>query len=256
MLATGLFVRDLSEDFDTDIHIELQDNGQQPQSEKTFSKLQHFHHTSVQSAVTTGTNTNIADQFLVQRILSGDRDAFGHLIKDTEKLVARIVFDMISNVEERKDIAQDIYLKVYQKLPGFKFQARLSTWIAQIGYNSCIDHLRKRKLILPDHKKNTLEEACESDHLDVLNARAGITTEASDTFVIQKNMTEIVRSCIELLPPVYRTLINLYHNEELSYDEIGDITDMPSGTVKSYLFRARRELKNKILLRYKKEDLW
>ena len=256
MFAAGLFVRNLSEDFDTNTHIKLQDNGSQNQSEKSFNELQHFVHSPVQSAVTTGTNTNIADQLLVQRILGGDHDAFGHLIKDTEKLVARFVFDMISNAGERKDLAQDIYLKVYQKLPGFKFQARLSTWIAQIAYNACIDHLRKRKLIFPDHEKNYLEEANEIDHLDLLNTRAGIMTEASDNFVIRKNMTEIVRSGIKLLPPVYRTLINLYHNEELSYEEIGDITGMPAGTVKSYLFRARKELRRIILRQYKKEDIW
>ena len=55
---------------------------------------------------------------------------------------------------------------------------------------------------------------------------------------------------------MYKTLVTLYHNEELSYDEIGTITGLPAGTVKSYLFRARKELKNDLLLQYKKEDLW
>jgi RNA polymerase sigma-70 factor (ECF subfamily) len=82
-------------------------------------------------------------------VLSGDKQAFGLIMTNTERLVAQIVFKMISHPEERKDIAQHIYLKVYKKLPGFKFQSKLSTWIAQISYNTCLDHLRKKKLILP-----------------------------------------------------------------------------------------------------------
>ena len=67
---------------------------------------------------------------------------------------------------------------------------------------------------------------------------------------------EVMKSEVEKLSPIYKTLITLYHHEELSYDEIGQITGMPAGTVKSYLFRARKELKNNLLLNYTKEELW
>lgn len=200
------------------------------------------------------TDTNIADRHLVERVLNGDRNVFGIIIKNTEKLVARIIFELISNAEERKDIAQDIYLKAWQKLPGFKFQSKLSTWIGQISYNTCIDHLRKKKLVLPDLHHGETDDANEV--LDMMNTNAGISSEPTDTVVIQKNLSEIVRAGVEKLPAIYKTLITLYHNEELSYDEIGDITGLPAGTVKSYLFRARRELKNNLLLHYKKEDIW
>ena len=90
----------------------------------------------------------------------------------------------------------------------------------------------------------------------MMNTAQGNFDEPVDTFVIEKNISEIVKKKIEKLPPIYKTLISLYHNEELSYEEIGTITGLPAGTVKSYLFRARRELKNDLLLHYKKEDLW
>jgi RNA polymerase sigma factor (sigma-70 family) len=202
------------------------------------------------------TDTNIADRLLVQRVLHGDRGAFGIIIKDTEKLVTHIVFDMISNVEERKDIAQDIYIKVYQKLSSFKFQSKLSTWIGQISYNTCIDHLRKRKFVLLDTKFEETEAGNENDMLDILNNRAGLTSGSADTFVIQKTLSGILKTEVEKLPVIFKTLITLYHNEELSYDEIGEITALPAGTVKSYLFRARKELKNNLLRHYKKEELW
>jgi RNA polymerase sigma-70 factor, ECF subfamily len=204
--------------------------------------------------VNNNTGQNTADRHLVDRVLRGESNAFGIIIKNTENLVAKIIFDMIFNDGDRKDIAQDVYLKAYQKLRGFKFQSKLSTWIGQICYNTCIDHLRKKKLVLAESIFET--ETDSNDLLDMINTAQGNFDGPVDTFVIGKNISDIVKKKIEKLPPIYKTLISLYHNEELSYDEIGTITGLPAGTVKSYLFRARRELKNDLLLHYKKEDLW
>jgi RNA polymerase sigma-70 factor (ECF subfamily) len=202
-------------------------------------------------------NTGIktTDQLLVERVLSGDRQAFGIIVKNTENLVARIVFELIKNEGDRKDIAQDIYVKAFQKLSGFKFQARLSTWIGQISYNACIDHLRKKKLLLAANISEECEGS-ENDVLDVMSSAIGLVAGSADCIVVEKDISEIVVAEIEKLSPIYKTLITLYHNEELRYDEIGQITGLPAGTVKSYLFRARRELKNNLLLKYTKEELW
>lgn len=217
--------------------------------------MQHFYNEPVKWQVNSNTGQNTTDRCLVERVLGGDKNAFGTIIKNTESLVAKIVFDTITNEGDRKDIAQDIYLKAYQKLHSFKFQSKLSTWIAQISYHTCIDHLRKRKLVLQDNSFEEKETGPENDMLDMINTK-GISHEAADITVIEKNISEILKTGIEKLPAVYRALVTLYHNEELSYDEIGRITGLPAGTVKSYLFRARKELKNHLLLQYKKEDLW
>jgi len=204
--------------------------------------------------VNTNTWENTTDRHLVERVLSGDTNSFGIIIKNTEGLVARIVFEMINNDSDRKDIAQDIYIKAYQKLPGFKFQSKLATWIGRISYNTCIDHLRKKKLFLPENELQE-ESGNANDMLDMMNTEQGNFDEPTDSFIISKNIAEIVKNKIGELPPIYKTLITLYHNEELSYEEIGTITGLPEGTIKSYLFRARRELKKNLLYHYKKEDL-
>lgn len=203
----------------------------------------------------TNTGQNTTDRHLVERVVGGDTNAFGIIVKNTENLVAKIVFDTIANDGDRKDIAQDIYLKAYQKLPSFKFQSKLSTWIAQISYNTCIDYLRKKKLLLPETTFEESESGTDNDMLDMINTAKGNFDRSPDTFVIKKNVSEIVKAGIEKLPVIYKILVSLYHNEELSYEEIGTITGLPEGTVKSYLFRARKELKNQLLLQYKKEDL-
>lgn len=169
-------------------------------------------------------------------------------------MVAQIVFKMISNAEDRKDIVQDIYLKAYKNLSGFKFQSKLSTWIAQISYNTCLNYLEKRKLIFPDKLEDNNDANEES--LDIVNRSAvGASANVVEKAISRKELSKILSTEIEMLSPVFKTLITLYHNEELSYEEIGTITQLPPGTVKSYLFRARKSLKESILNKYKKEEL-
>jgi RNA polymerase sigma factor (sigma-70 family) len=193
---------------------------------------------------------NESDRRLVNSVLSGDTQAFGKIIKNTEGLVAQIVFKLIENREDRRDLAQDVYLKVFANLSGFKFQSKLSTWIAQIAYNTCISHLQKKKLTLTDlfQGESEGEEYSENHHSRSSEAE-------TETLIFQKQQAAILKIEIEKLPPLFKTLITLFHNEQLSYDEIAIITGLPAGTLKSYLFRARKMLKLNLLLRYKKEEL-
>ncbi len=184
-------------------------------------------------------------------VLRGDRNAFSLIIKNTETLVAQIVFKMISVAEDRKDIAQDIYMKAFKNLSGFKFQSKLSTWIAQISYNTCLNYLEKKKLILVDNFYS--EEETDEEPLYFMNSYS--STNITENIIHKRELSKILASEIEMLSPVYRTLITLYHNEELSYEEISTITQLPEGTVKSYLFRARKTLKENLLSKYEKEEL-
>jgi RNA polymerase sigma factor (sigma-70 family) len=200
--------------------------------------------------VTTIRESNYTDKDLVDKVLGGNTGAFGLIVKNTERLVAQIVFKMIPAPEDRKDLAQDIFLKAYRSLSSFRFDSKLSTWIARISYNTCLDHLKKKKLVLqndffPDEEQ--VEVHTDTGALQLF--------ENGNDPVRNKELAAILQKEIKRLPPVYQTLIVLYHNEECSYEEIEEITGMPMGTVKNYLFRARRELKNSLLHQYKKEEL-
>jgi len=204
--------------------------------------------------VSTQTGNHPEDKDLVNHVLRGDQSAFGRIIKNTEALVASIVYKMIPDQEERKDIAQDIYLKAFHKLGSFKFQSKLSTWIGQIAYNTCLSWLEKKKLVLPGdpcHSEETTE-----DRLDALQyQQVRQFSHQTEDRLFEKQRTIIINAAIEELSPVYKTMITLYHHEELSYTEIAAITALPEGTVKSYLFRARKTLKDKLLVHYKKDEL-
>ena len=195
---------------------------------------------------------NPADKHLVDRVLRGDTRAFGIIIKNTENLVAQIVFKFITVAEDRKDLAQDIYMKAFHNLAGFKFQSKLSTWIAQIAYNSCLSWIEKKKLVLPGN----LHE--DEDMYETTDARVYHHLEPgrhSENNLFQKELSVILRKEIEGLPIIYQTLITLFHHESMSYAELSQITGMPEGTVKSSLFRARKMLKENLLSKYQKEAL-
>lgn len=194
------------------------------------------------------------DQYWIDKVLGGDTNAFASIIQNTEGLVTQIVFKMISCAEDRKDIAQDIYLRAFKSLPGFRYQSKLSTWIAQISYNTCLTYLEKKKLVLLDNRDEHSDT--DDDSLELVGVQSAIVLfNQTENDIFQRELNEILKSEIELLSPLRRTLITLYHNEELSYEEIARITQLPEGTVKSYLFRARRSLKDNLLRKYKKEEL-
>ena len=190
---------------------------------------------------------HVTDQQLVAAVLRGDRQAFGLLIKSTEALVAQMTFKMINSPGDRKDIAQDVYFKVFKNLPSFKFKSKLSTWIAQITYNTCLNYMEKRKLVLVDE----FEEHAGSSEIR-MDVDPQDDTEA---LLSGKELAGILRAEIDELKPLYKTLISLYHQQELSYAEIAEITSLPEGTVKNYIFRARKRLKENILQKYRRSDL-
>lgn len=189
----------------------------------------------------------ITDQQLVAAVLRGDRQAFGSIIKSTEGLVAQMTFKMVNSPGDRKDIAQDVYLKVFKNLPGFKFKSKLSTWVGQITYNTCLNYLEKRKLVLVDEFD---EDGGSSDIRMEVDPQGG-----TEALLSAKELAGILQAEIDGLKPLYKTLISLYHQEELSYAEIAEITSLPEGTVKNYIFRARKILKENILQTYKRSDL-
>ena len=121
---------------------------------------------------------------------------------------------------------------MFRHLGKYRNESKLSTWIATIAYNTSINYLRK-------HKK--WDEVNPDDSMALRNL-TDFRTESYETTDLHK----YVREQIEMLPVHYRTVLTLFHLEEFSYEEIEQITGMPEGTVKSYLFRAKALLKEKL----------
>ncbi len=191
------------------------------------------------------------DRKLVKKVLEGNSNAFKTIVVNTQGLVVQIIYKMIKNQEDREDLAQEVFLKAYNKLGSFKFNSKLSTWIGTITYNTCLNFLDRKKIPI----LNIVDED-GSESWDLIDKKIpGYSNSQVESYLFRKEKHQIITSAIENLPPLYQTLITLYHNQELSYKEIGEITNLPEGTLKNYLYRARKQLKNNLLHKYKREDL-
>jgi|WetSurMetagenome_2_1015567.scaffolds.fasta_scaffold86822_3 RNA polymerase sigma factor (sigma-70 family) len=184
----------------------------------------------------------MTDAELVQQILNGNSNAFKFLVSKNQRLVVHIVGRIVRQQEDLEDICQEVFVKVFQKIRKFRGDSQLSTWIATIAYNTSISHLRKQN--------RKLEVSFdESPGLIAGEEEAGFPAGA---FEMEEAKTYLLK-LIEQLPVHYRTVLTLFHLEEFSYREIEEITGMPEGTIKSYLSRARKLLKDKIELVFESE---
>jgi RNA polymerase sigma factor (sigma-70 family) len=184
-------------------------------------------------------------KLLVEKTLAGNRKAFELLIERHQRLVSHFVFRLIDNPEDREDVCQDVFLKVYENLGGFKFESKLSTWIAKIAYNTCLNHLEKKKLPLFD------DLTSDERSLETVPGNVPGPHEVAQG----KELSILLQSEINKMPAHYRTVLTLYHLDQMNYNEIGEIMSLPEGTVKSHLFRARKLLKARLTMKYQPEDL-
>jgi RNA polymerase sigma-70 factor (ECF subfamily) len=175
------------------------------------------------------------DAELVQQILAGNENAFRYLVANHQRLVLHIVGRVVKQQEDVEDICQEVFMKVFRKIKKFRGESKLSTWIATIAYNTSITHIRGR-----GRKQEVLTD--EEARLDPGKTDDWLVQKA----VEKEEVKAILLQMIEKLPVQYRTVLTLFHLEEFSYKEVEEITGMPEGTIKSYLSRARKLLKNKL----------
>lgn len=184
------------------------------------------------------------DKAIVGAVLAGDREAFRTLVVAYQRLVSHVVFRMVTGNEDREDVCQEVFLRVFRGLESFKFESKLSTWIARIAYNASVSYLARRKSSEENGQSDAELQTCtEPGH------NPAARTERSD-------LRTRLNAEIEQLPTIYRVAITLYHLEECKYEEIAEIMKLPIGTVKSHLFRGRKMLKERLLSKYSREEIW
>jgi RNA polymerase sigma-70 factor (ECF subfamily) len=174
---------------------------------------------------------------LVGRVQAGDRQAFRIFIEKYQRLVAAIVFRMVYNHADRDELSQEIFLKIFANIKEFQGGEKIAGWIGRIASNTCINHLRKKRLPLfadISGEGRTLENvAGDGPSPERLNERADSNRRLQEE--------------IDRLPAHYRLILTLFHFSEMNYEEIGRTLGLPPGTVKSHLFRARQKLRERLL---------
>ncbi len=177
------------------------------------------------------------DEELVRSVLAGDRDRFGELVERYQGRLVNYLYRLVRNLDEAHDLAQEVFVRVYQALDRFDPQYRFSTWLFRVAQNAAIDLIRKRRFrLVPLTRPDEDGEGTYDLELEAADPGALALIESEER-------GQQIRRAIDGLPWEYRELILLRHYGELAYDEIAQAKGMPLGTVKNKLFRARQMLK-------------
>lgn len=182
------------------------------------------------------------EKTLLNKAKQGNIIAFEKLIISHEKTVYNIAYRMFNNEEDAKDIAQEVFIKIYKNLNKFDGNCKISTWIHRITVNTCIDELRKRK----GKETSSIDSLIDLDDGEVQKQYTDNSFNPEQS-LINKEDIEDLKNAINLLSENHKTLIVLRDIQGLSYNEIAEITQISLGTIKSRISRARIQLKNIIM---------
>ncbi len=191
----------------------------------------------------TSEDTAVADAELVSRAREGDETAFGELMQRHYETAFRTVFAIVRNEHDARDLAQEVWLKVWRELPRYRGDAKFTTWLHPIATRRALDHLRKRRRwfdrFLPFSRED--EDGETHTYVEPVDDRPT----APDQLEAAERHDRFA-ALLDSLPPKHRTVLALREVQGLSYDEIARAVGIRRGTVMSRLFHARRQLAQKL----------
>lgn len=175
-----------------------------------------------------------ADRALVEAVLANRAGAFEQLVRGYQGLCWHVIQRMVRHPEDTRDLCQEAFLRVHRYLHQYRFDSPLKSWIGQVAFSVARRHLERKRTAL-------FEMTEDEDELSLLdNIGDGRDLQADHAQVDEER---VLHAAIERLPPLQRTILTLYHLEELPIGEIATITGLAEGTIKSHLFRSRNKLR-------------
>jgi RNA polymerase sigma-70 factor (ECF subfamily) len=173
------------------------------------------------------------EQSLIQRAQRGDQEAFAALVTEHQRYVYRLALRVLKNEEEALDLAQEAFVRAWTALPNFRGQSQFRTWLYRIVTNLCYNRLPGLRRSLHELGDDVIADLPESDAAFDNPARG----------IEDRELRTYLHNAIDELDEQYRLLISLRYQNELSYDEIASMLNLPLGTVKTGLFRAKEQLR-------------
>jgi len=186
----------------------------------------------------TGHAHAVSDDYrLIQLAVSGDQLAFGQLMDRYRDSIYRTIKKMVNSKEDADDLTLEAFGKAFRSLESYRPKYAFSTWLFRIAINNCIDHIRKKRL-----HTLSIDEPIEKDSEQDFSRNLRSASLNPEQVVIREQRLELIRSTLDRLNDKYKLMIELRYFEEYSYDEISTELQMPIGTVKAQLHRAREAL--------------
>ena len=178
--------------------------------------------------------TVTSDEQVVERALSGDPEAFGEIVRRWERRIFALSFGMLGREEDARDATQETFLAAFRNLRGFRGEAKVSSWLHRIAVNQCITRQRRAKV----RGETALEDEAEKNA-----AVFALPADVSPARVAEyQEISVAVRKAVSSLPPDLRQVVVMKEFEELTFQEISDVLEVPLSTVKSRLYTALRQL--------------
>ena len=175
------------------------------------------------------------DRALVTAVLGNVPGAFERLVREYQGLCWHVIQRMVRHPEDTRELCQEAFLRVHQCLHQYRFDAALKSWIGQVAYSVAKRHLERKRIPLA-------EPSGDEDGVDLME-RVGDDFDL-EAATADAEIARCLHAAIEALPPLQRTVLTLYHLEELPIAEIAGITGLAEGTIKSHLFRSRKLLRD------------
>lgn len=175
------------------------------------------------------------DVELISNIIRGRQDEFEELVRRYQKPISGYVYRIVGNYESSLDVTQEVFIKVYNSLHRYSSEYKFSTWLYRIAHNAAIDHLRRNSV-----NAQSLETE-NADGTYQLQIESSTRSPEKDREISEWRAE--IGHVVKRLPDAYKQLILLRHANDLSYDEIAEVTGLPLGTVKNRLFRAREMMR-------------
>ena len=181
------------------------------------------------------------DSDLVATAINGAEGSFEELVRRYQRPISAYVYRMVGNYESALDLTQEIFIKVYGSLRKYRSEFKFSTWIYKIAHNAAVDHLRRSST-----REQSLINGSETDNFELPIESDRLSPEQESE---RKERRVEIESVVRALPASYRELIILRHSQDLTYEEIVEVTGLPLGTVKNRLFRAREMMRQQFVNR-------
>lgn len=182
-----------------------------------------------------------ADQALVERVQSGDKQAFGLLVAKYQRKLMRLVLRLVRDPAEAEDVTQEAFVKAYRALPNFRGESAFYTWLYRIGVNTAKNWLIANGRRAPTSTETDSEEAEGFEEGELLR-----DADTPERLLMSRQIADTVNAAMASLPEELRTAITLREIEGLSYEEIAQTMGCPIGTVRSRIFRAREAIALKL----------
>jgi len=179
------------------------------------------------------------DLELVEKAIQGDQSAYATLMDRYRESIYYMMLKMVKNTDDADDLTIEAFGKAFRRLEQYSPSYAFSTWLFKIASNNCIDFIRKKRI-----KVTSMDSGIQTDDGEQIRIDAKSNTRDPEETMEHKQKVIMMREVVAKLKPRYRILVEKRYFEELSYEEISEELNLPLGTVKAQLFRARDFLAN------------